>query len=249
MSEARDQADRTSGSAKPLAGHIALVTGASRGFGAALSVALGAAGAHVIACARTTGALEETDDAVRAAGGSATLVPMDLSRPEQIAALAAELARRFGRLDLFVAGAAMLGALGPIAHSDPKSWGRLLDLNLTANYHLVRTLDPLLRAAPAGRAVFITDRVGREATPYWSAYAVTKAGLETLARLWAAETAKTGLRVALFDPGPMATRLRALGFPGEAADAQPAPAEAAARLAAHLGAAAPWPAGQAVLLD
>jgi NAD(P)-dependent dehydrogenase (short-subunit alcohol dehydrogenase family) len=219
---------------RPLAGRTALVTGASRGFGRAVAVALGGAGAHVVACARTTGGLEETDDAVRAAGGTATLIPIDLAKPEQVDALGTALTQRFGRLDLFVANAATLGAFGPIAYSETKSWAKVMELNLNANYRLVRALDPLLRAAPAGRAVFVTDRNGREATTYWSAYAVSKAALDTLAKLWAGETAKTGLRVALFDPGPMATALRAAGFPGEPQDAQPPPAIAASRLIARV---------------
>lgn len=219
---------------RPLAGRTALVTGASRGFGRAVAVALGAAGAHVVACARTTGGLEETDDLVRAAGGSATLIPIDLAKADQIDMLGAALAQRFGRLDLFVGSAATLGAFGPIAYSETKSWSKVMTLNLEANYRLVRALDPLLRAAPAARAVFVTDRHGREATTYWSAYAVSKAALETLAKLWAGETAKTGLRVALFDPGPMDTTLRAAGFPGEPADTHPSPDVAAARLVAQV---------------
>jgi NAD(P)-dependent dehydrogenase (short-subunit alcohol dehydrogenase family) len=219
---------------RPLAGRTALVTGASRGFGRAVAIALAGAGAHVVACARTTGGLEETDDAIRAAGGSATLIPIDLAKAEQTDALGPALAQRFGRLDLLVASAATLGAFGPVAYSETKSWAKVMELNLNANYRLVRALDPLLRAAPAGRAVFITDRNGREATTYWSAYAVSKAALDTLARLWAGETARTGLRVAMFDPGPMATALRAAGFPGEPEGAQPAPEGAAERLLAHI---------------
>ncbi|MFE0755889.1 SDR family NAD(P)-dependent oxidoreductase [Inquilinus sp. NPDC058860] len=219
---------------RPLEGQIALVTGASRGFGAAVAVRLAAAGAHVVCAARTVGGLEQTDDAIKAAGGSATLVPMDLSKFEQIDLLGGSLAQRFGKLDLLVASAAMLGHLGPVAYSDEKVWARVLDLNLNANYRLIRSVDPLLRAAEAPRAVFVTDRIARSGIAYWSAYAVAKAGLDTLAGLYAAETAKTPLRVALFHPGPMATRLREQGFPGEAPGAQPAPDDAADRLLARL---------------
>lgn len=222
------------GTMKPLEGRIALVTGASRGLGAAIAVRLAAAGAHVVCAARTVGGLEQTDDAIKAAGGSATLVPMDLSKFEQIDLLGGSLAQRFGKLDLLVANAAMLGHLGPVAYSDQKVWGQVLDLNLNANYRLIRSVDPLLRAAAAPRAVFVTDRIARSGIAYWSAYAVAKAGLDTLAGLYAAETAKTPLRVALFHPGPMATRLREQGFPGEAANAQPGPDAAADRLAARL---------------
>ncbi|MGK9231748.1 SDR family NAD(P)-dependent oxidoreductase [Inquilinus limosus] len=219
---------------RPLEGRIALVTGASRGFGAAVAVRLAAAGAHVVCAARTVGGLEQTDDAIKAAGGSATLVPMDLSKFEQIDLLGASLAQRFGKLDLLVASAAMLGHLGPVAYSDEKVWARVLDLNLNANYRLIRSVDPLLRAAEAPRAVFVTDRIARSGIAYWSAYAVAKAGLDTLAGLYAAETAKTPLRVALFHPGPMATRLREQGFPGEAPGSQPAPDAAADRLVGHI---------------
>lgn len=222
------------GTTRPLEGQIALVTGASRGLGAAIAVRLAAAGAHVVCAARTVGGLEQTDDAIKAVGGSATLVPMDLSKFEQIDLLGGSLAQRFGKLDLLVANAAMLGHLGPVAYSDQKVWGQVLDLNLNANYRLIRSVDPLLRAAAAPRAVFVTDRIARSGIAYWSAYAVAKAGLDTLAGLYAAETAKTPLRVALFHPGPMATRLREQGFPGEAADAQPGPGAAADRLAARL---------------
>jgi len=219
---------------RPLEGRIALVTGASRGFGAAVAVRLAAAGAHVVCAARTVGGLEQTDDAIKAAGGSATLVPMDLSKFEQIDLLGGSLAQRFGRLDLLVASAAMLGHLGPVAYSDEKVWARVLDLNLNANYRLIRSVDPLLRAAAAPRAVFVTDRIARSGIAYWSAYAVAKAGLDTLAGLYAAETAKTPLRVALFHPGPMATRLREQGFPGEPAGTQPPPDAPADRLLARL---------------
>ncbi|MGO4126514.1 SDR family NAD(P)-dependent oxidoreductase [Inquilinus sp. YAF38] len=219
---------------RPLEGQIALVTGASRGFGAVVAVRLAAAGAHVVCAARTVGGLEQTDDAIKAAGGSATLVPMDLFKFEQIDLLGGSLAQRFGKLDLLVANAAMLGHLGPVAYSDQKVWGQVLDLNLNANYRLIRSVDPLLRAAAAPRAVFVTDRIARSGIAYWSAYAVAKSGLDTLAGLYAAETAKTELRVALFHPGPMATRLREQGFPGEASGAQPTPDAAADRLLAHL---------------
>jgi NAD(P)-dependent dehydrogenase (short-subunit alcohol dehydrogenase family) len=219
---------------RPLEGRIALVTGASRGFGAAVAIRLAAAGAHVVCAARTVGGLEQTDDAIQAAGGSATLVPMDLSKFEQIDLLGGSLAQRFGKLDLLVGSAAMLGHLGPVAFSDAKVWGQVLDLNLTANYRLIRSVDALLRAATAPQAIFVTDRIARAGGAYWNAYAVAKAGLDTLASLYAAETAKTPVRVARFNPAPMATRLREQGFPGEPQGSQPAPEAAADRLVGHI---------------
>jgi NAD(P)-dependent dehydrogenase (short-subunit alcohol dehydrogenase family) len=217
-----------------LEGTVALVTGASRGLGAATAVALAKRGAHVVLIARTVGGLEATDDAVRAVGGAATLLPLDLAQLDALEALGPTLFQRFGRLDGFVACAAELGVLSPVAHIEPKKWDAAMTVNLTANQRLVCTLDPLLRAAPAGRAVFVTDRVAIEPTAYWGGYAVSKAALELMARAWAAETRTTNLRVNLFDPGPMSTALRRKAFPGEAADAQPSPDARADALASLL---------------
>jgi NAD(P)-dependent dehydrogenase (short-subunit alcohol dehydrogenase family) len=165
--------------------------------------------------ARTVGGLEEVDDRVRAAGGSATLVPFDLRDFIKIDELAAALYERYGRLDVLVGNAAEFGVFSPVGHIDPKLWGEVIDLNLTANWRLIRAMDPLLRAAPAGRAIFVTSRLAREALPYYGPYAVAKAGLETLVRIYAGEIARTAVRANLIDPGIVRTRLRARIFPGE----------------------------------
>ncbi len=225
------------GASKPgrLSGRIALVTGASRGIGAAVATRFAAEGAHVVLAARTVGGLEAADDAIRAAGGHATLVPLDLSKPAEIAALGPALAERFGRLDVLVGNAALLGSLSPVAFSDPETWQKVIDLNLTANYHLIRVLDPLLRAAPSARAIFVTCAPGHEPTAYWGAYAVSKAALEMMVRMYALETAKSALQIHLHDPGPTRTSLRAKAFPGEDATRHPPPediTEAFVRLAA-----------------
>ena len=212
-----------------LTGEVALITGASRGIGAAAAVALAREGAHVVLTARTVGGLEETDDAVRAVGGQATLIPLDLTQFDEVDKLGPAIYQRFGQLDMLIANAATLGVLSPVAHGDPALWQRVIDTNLTANYRLVASVDPLLRAAPAGLALFATCAIARDPKPYWNALAVSKAGLEALARLYGAETAKTRLRVALVDPGPAATKLRAAAYPGEDAAALPTCAAAADR--------------------
>ena len=200
---------------KPLANKIALVTGASRGIGKAVALELARAGAHVVALARTTGGLEELDDAIQATGGSATLVPADLKDGPAIDRLGASLHERYGRLDVLVANAAILGALSPLGHIDPKVWDEVIAINLTAQWRLVRSLDPLLRQSEAGRAVFMTTSVAQKAVPYWGAYAISKIGLEMLARLYAAETEKTNVKANIFNPGPTRTRMRAQAMPGE----------------------------------
>jgi len=215
---------------RPLSGQVALVTGASRGLGASVAVELAAAGATVALIARTVGGLEETDDRVRAVGGTATLMPLDLADAEKLVALGPTLFDRFGRVDIFVGAAAEIGQLSPIPHADPKAWNRIIATNLTANQRLAATLDPLLRHSPAGRAVFVTDRAAIEAGAYWSAYGVSKAGLEQMARAWMVEAANTSLKITLFDPGPMSTRLRTKAFPGETPGTQPGPELAAGRL-------------------
>jgi NAD(P)-dependent dehydrogenase (short-subunit alcohol dehydrogenase family) len=215
---------------KPLSGQVALITGASRGFGAAVAVALAERGAHVVLIARTVGGLEETDDKVRAVGGEATLMPLDLIETAKLVSLGPVLFQRFGRLDIWVASAADLGQLSSIPHADPKNWDRVLAVNMTANQCLAATLEPLLRTAPAGRAVFITDGTALAAKAYWSAYGATKAALEQMAAAWAIEAAATPLKVSVFDPGPMSTRLRGSAFPGEKPWTQPGPEAAAKRL-------------------
>src|SRR6266478_1176887 len=198
-----------------LAGKIALITGASRGIGAAVAERFAREGAHLILAARTIGSLEEVDDAVRAAGGSATLVPVDLRDFIKIDELAAALFARWGRLDILVGNAAEFGTFSPLGHIDPAIWTEVVDLNLTANWRLIRAMDPLLRAAPAGRAIFVTSGVARGAFPYWGPYAVSKAGLEMLVKIYAGENTKTRVRANLLDPGIVRTRLRARAFPGE----------------------------------
>jgi NAD(P)-dependent dehydrogenase (short-subunit alcohol dehydrogenase family) len=198
-----------------LAGKVALITGASRGIGAAVAERFAREGAHLVLAGRTVGGLEEVDDAVRAAGGSATLVPFDLRDFTKIDELAAALWDRWGRLDVLVGNAAEFGIFSPLAHIEPAIWSEVIDLNLTANWRLIRAMDPLLRAAPAGRAIFVTASVGRDAFPYWGPYAVSKAGLETLVKIYAGELAKTRTRVNLVDPGIVRTRLRARAYPGE----------------------------------
>jgi len=204
-------------SGQALSGSVAVVTGASRGLGAAAAVALAGAGAHVVLVARTVGGLEEVDDQVRAVGGAATLVPFDLAEHDKIDALAASLFQRFGRTDIIVGNAGMLGALTPVAHLDPKIWGKLLALNLTANARLIRAFDPLLRLAPAGRAIFVTASVARKPEAYWGPYAATKAALESLVRGWSCELERTTVKANLLDPGEVATGLRAQAYPGEPA--------------------------------
>ncbi len=213
-----------------LAGRVVVVTGASRGLGAAVAEACAAEAAHLVLVARTRGALEEVDDRVRGLGGQATLVVADVTKGELVDAMGAALHARFGRVDGLVAAAAELGNLTPVSHLEPKTFDRLLRVNLLANHRLVRSLDPLLRAAPAGRAVFVTDRVHAAGRAYWGAYAASKAALEALVLAYAAEVRLTPLRVNLFDPGPLATRLRADAYPGERPGALPAPATAAPAL-------------------
>jgi NAD(P)-dependent dehydrogenase (short-subunit alcohol dehydrogenase family) len=206
-----------------LAGRVALVTGASRGLGAAIARRYAAEGAELILLARTTGGLEEVDDAVRTLGGHATLVPLDIADFPALDRLGAAIYERHRRLDVLVANAALLGTLSPLAHIDPKEWQKVIDVNLTANWRLIRSLDPLLRASSAGRAIFVTASAGRAPRAYWGAYAVTKAALEQLAGIYADEVAITPVKVNLVDPGRLRTRMRAQAYPGERPDAQPLP--------------------------
>lgn len=200
----------------PLDGRIALVTGATRGIGRAAALALGAAGAHVIATGRTQGALEDLDDAVLAAGGRrATLVPLDLTNGVGIDELGLAIHQRHGKLDILVHAAAMLGGLRPAAHIPPTVWDKAVATNLTSVFRLIRSLEPLLRLSEAGRAIFLTSRRATRPAAYWGAYAATKAGLEALVRCWADEMESTPIRAVLVDPGVMRTKMRAEAFPGE----------------------------------
>ena len=201
---------------KPLASRIALVTGASRGSGYATARALARAGAHIVAVARTQGGLEELDDEIRKeTGDGATLVPLSMTDTDGIARLGAALHERHGKLDILVGNAAVPGPSSPLGHIDLKPWNDAIAINLTANFQLIRCMEPLLRASDAGRAVFVTSGAAAKANAYLGPYAASKAALETLARVWAHETASTSIRVNLFSPGPIRTRRRATVFPGE----------------------------------
>jgi NAD(P)-dependent dehydrogenase (short-subunit alcohol dehydrogenase family) len=213
-------------------GAIALVTGASRGIGAAVAVELVRLGARVVITARTQGGLEETDDAIRAVGGEATILPLDLREGAQIDAIGPTLFQRFGRLDVLVHNAGALGRLTPVSHILPDDWAEVVGVNLSASWRLIRTCDPLLRQAPAGRAVFVTESRAREPRAYWGAMGATKAGMEHLVLTWAQEVATTTLRVNLFDPGVVATRMRSNAYPGEDRTTLPLPDMVAPALAA-----------------
>ncbi len=198
-----------------LDGRIALITGASRGIGAALACAYAGEGAHVVLVARTEGGLEEIDDEVRRRGGTATLVPLDLCLHDGIDQLAGTVFERWGRLDVLVGNAAMLGDLTPVGHIEPRIWESTFALNVTANWRLIRAFDPLLRQSQAGRAIFLTTGATRSLPPYWASYSASKAALEALVLTWARELEKTDVRVNLVNPGPTRTAMRAEAFPGE----------------------------------
>jgi NAD(P)-dependent dehydrogenase (short-subunit alcohol dehydrogenase family) len=202
---------------RPLAGRIALITGASRGLGRAVALAMARAGAHVILLARTVGALEEVDDEVRSLGSTATLLQLDLRKADNIDALGPTIYQRWGRLDILVGNAATLGPLSPLGHVQTNAWSDVMAINLTANWRLIRTCDPLLRQSDAGRAIFVTCAAAAADTAYWGPYAVSKAGLEALARSYARELDTTPARANLLDPGVIRTALRAQAFPGEVA--------------------------------
>ncbi len=231
MTEQSASAAGGKGAGSPvLADRLFLVTGASRGLGRALALELAALGAQLVLVARTSGALEELDDAQRARGGPpAVLVPLDLTDHEAIDRLGGQLYERYGRLDGLVSCAAMLGQLSPVGHLPPAVWEQVFALNVTANYRLIRSLDPLLRQSDGARALFVTDRAGRNVA-YWNPYAASKAALETLALAYADETRKTAVRVNLAAPAPFASRLRATSFPGEKAASLPQPEQVAEAL-------------------
>jgi NAD(P)-dependent dehydrogenase (short-subunit alcohol dehydrogenase family) len=212
---------------KPLAGRIALITGASRGIGFATAVALAKAGAHVVATARTVGGLEELDDAIKAAGGTATLVPLELRDAEGIARLAAAIDERYRRLDVLVGNAALGASNSPLDHFHPKEWDEVIAVNVSANWHLIRFLNPLLQRSDAGRAVFLTSGAGANPRAYRGLYSASKAALDSMARTYAAETAATPIKVNLFNPGPTRTRMRAAVMPGEDPMTLPTPEEVA----------------------
>lgn len=217
--------------AERLTGSVALVTGASRGLGAATAVELARFGAHVVITARTQGGLEETDDAIRGLGGSATLLPLDLKEGEQVDAIGPSLYQRFGRLDILVHAAGTLGRLTPVSHVMPHDWEEAVAVNLDASLRLIRTCEPLLRQAPAGRAVFVTDEHARTPVAYWGVYGATKAAMENLVLTWAGELRLTNIHVNLFEPGVFRSRLRTHAFPGEEPTTLPGPESVAPVLA------------------
>jgi len=213
-------------SALPLSDKIALVTGASRGIGRASTLALASAGAQVVAVARTEGGLVELDDEIRqATGKSATLVPLDVADGDALDHLGLALHQRFGRLDLLVHAAGVLGPLTPVSHIEPKHWDRVVAVNMTASYRVIRSFEPLLRAASAGRAIFLTTGKASRPKAFWGLYGATKAATENLVRTWADELEQTSVRAVLLDPGPMRTRMRAEAMPGEDPQTLPDPAE------------------------
>ncbi|MEQ1771743.1 MAG: SDR family NAD(P)-dependent oxidoreductase, partial [Devosia sp.] len=202
----------------PLSGKIILVTGASRGIGYFTAIEAGRRGGHVVAVARTVGGLEELDDAVRAVGGETTLVPHDLRDGDGIDRLGRVIFERWGRLDALIANAGVLGTITPVAHLDVKDFDQTFAVNIAANYRLIRSLDPLLRQSPAGRAVFVSASSSHSARPFWGAYAASKAALEALVKSYAAEIASTTVRANIFWPGAVRTGMRAKAMPGENAE-------------------------------
>ncbi len=217
---------------KLLDGKVALVTGASRGLGKAIALTLAKQGAHIIATARTQGGLEELDDDIKAAGSSATLVPMDITDYPAIDRLGAAIFERWKRLDILVGNAGTLGKLTPLPHIDPKVWDEALAVNLTSNYRLIRSMDPLLRLAPNGRAIFVTSGLANKCWPYWGTYSISKAALEAMVKTYAAEMTTTTVRANLFSPGATRTKMRATAMPGEDPKTLPTADEVAAQVVA-----------------
>ena len=206
---------------------IILITGASRGIGRAVALAAAKAGAHLLITGRTIGALEELDDEIEADGGKATIVELDMHDFAAIPRLAAAINERWGKLDGLIANAATLGPLTPLSHLDPQVWDDTIAVNLTAQWHLIKAMEPLLLAASAGRAVLVSSGVAEGVRPFWGPYAISKAGLEAMGRVWAGETEKTNLRINILNPGGTATRMRASAFPGEDPGMLPQPADVA----------------------
>lgn len=209
----------------PLSGRIALVTGASRGIGRAVAAGLAKAGAHVILAARSLGGLEAVDDEIRAAGGTATLLQLDLKKGDRVDQVGPTIYQRWEHLDIFVANAGILGPLSPLGHTTDDGFLSTIDVNLIANWRLIRTLDPLLKRSDAGRAIFVTSGAVSGKHAYWGAYSASKAGLQALVKTWAAELASTTVRANLINPGATRTQMRAKAFPGEDPATLPAPEE------------------------
>ncbi len=204
---------------------LAVITGASRGIGRAVALGLAAEGAHVILVARTVGGIEEVDDEIRKVGGKATLVPLDLTDFDAIDRLGATIFERWGKLDILVANAGTLGVLTPVSHLEVKAWEKLVATNITANWRLIRSFEPLLKRSDAGRAIFVTSSSAHKAKPYWGGYAMSKAALEALVKTWAAECANTNIRANLLSPGATRTAMRKQAMPGEDPTTLTKPAE------------------------
>jgi NAD(P)-dependent dehydrogenase (short-subunit alcohol dehydrogenase family) len=220
---------------KPFENKLALVTGASRGIGAAVAEQLAAAGAHVILTARTAKALEQVEEQIHASGGTATIAPMDLTDSENIKKLAQAAAERWGSLDIMILNAAMLGSLSPVEHLDPKELDRVFKLNVFANQALISAFDPLLRRAEKADVIGVTSSVGAEPRAFWGGYGASKAAFDTMLAAYADETAHAGkLRVQIVDPGATRTRMRQLAFPGEEPDSVKQPDVAAAAIMERL---------------
>ncbi|MBA4797303.1 SDR family NAD(P)-dependent oxidoreductase [Rhizobium rosettiformans] len=218
-----------------LKGRLALVTGASRGIGYFTAIELAKAGAHVIACARTVGGLEELDDAIKAVGGTATLVPFDLSDMAAIDQLGGHIFERWGKLDIAVLNAGVLGVISPIGHVEAKVFDKVMTINVTATWRLIRSLEPLLVKSDQGRALILSSSAAHKCKPFWGPYSASKAAVEALARTWAAETQRLPLRILSVDPGPTRTAMRAQAMPGEDPQTVPHPSEVAAKLMALVG--------------
>ncbi len=200
---------------KKLTNRIALITGASRGIGASVAKEFAREGAHVILVSRTQGGLEQTDDEIKKIGGKATLVPIDVTNDDNMDLMASEIAKRFGKLDILVGNAAVLGTLSPMSHYEPKLWKNIIDVNLNANWKLIRNFDMLLRNSDAGRAIFVTSGVARKVRAYWGAYSASKAALEKMIKDWSVELEKTNVKANIIDPGRVNTVMRRKAYPGE----------------------------------
>ena len=215
---------------KQLENRVAVVSGASRGLGRAIALALAKEGAHIIAMARTQGGLEELDDEIKALGGSATLVPSDIKDYAAIDRLGAAIFERWKKLDILIGNAGILGKLTPLPHLDPKVFDDVMAVNVTANLRLIRSLDPLLRASDAGRAVFVTSGLAQKCFAYWGAYSMSKAALEAMVRTYATENEKSSIRANCFSPGATRTKMRAQAMPGEDPETLPSAEEVAAQI-------------------
>ncbi|OLP43115.1 SDR family NAD(P)-dependent oxidoreductase [Rhizobium oryziradicis] len=218
-----------------LKGRIALVTGASRGIGYFTALELAKAGAHVIACARTVGGLEDLDDAIKSLGGSATLVPFDLADMAAIDALGGSIFERWGKLDILVANAGVLGTISPVGHVEAKVFDKVMTINVTATWRLIRSIDPLISKSDQGRALILSSGAAHKCKPFWGPYSASKAAVEALARTWAAESARLPLRILSVDPGATRTAMRAQAMPGEDPDTLPHPSTVAQALMPLLG--------------